>query len=145
MVAPKIHKVQPIQPFIRLSFMAKQKGTDTHKEGQALFEEEMRHDGADNDGESSHWCHKDSFGESAVQQSAPASDPFQRDKGVVTHYATKFRISPMTIIVIPVHHIQLFRYPKPSPAEFPYLLVAANKPFFFTTKLRFKISKGIES
>lgn len=75
----------------------------------------------------------------------------------VNAYATKLRISPMTIIIIPgkvsfrvrvmaslaiirlvgspVHHIQFFRYACPSPVLLPYLRVALSRPFFFTTKL----------
>lgn len=36
---------------------------------------------------------------------------------------------------LPVHHSQLFKYPTPSPAAFPYFLVDAISPFFLTTKL----------
>ena len=42
----------------------------------------------------------------------------------------------MIIMVIPVHHIQFLRYPKPSPAALPCFLVADSNPFFLITKLR---------
>lgn len=41
----------------------------------------------------------------------------------------------MIIMIIPVHHIQSFRYACPSPVALPCFAVALNSPFFFTTNL----------
>ena len=48
-------------------------------------------------------------------------------------YATKFSTSPSIIMIMPVHHIALFRYACDSPGVVLYLRCAANNPFFLKT------------
>jgi hypothetical protein len=124
----------------------------SYEEGQALLKEEMRQDGADHHRQSSHGGNKDGLCEgTGVKSVSTAACPSMFP---LTYYATKFNISPcvaahqssstlwdelilltMTIIIIPVHHIQFLRYACPSPAAFPCFLVADRRPFFFMTKL----------
>lgn len=54
--------------------------------------------------------------------------------GCTNAYATKLHTSPATIISIPVHHMNDFRYACPSPASIPSFVELIN-PFFLKTKL----------
>lgn len=124
----------------------------TYEERQALLKEEVRQDSADNHRQGSHRSDQDGFCEGTGVKSVSTAACLSMVPP--TYYATKFKISPcetphqssstlwqklipltMTIMIIPVHHIQFLRYACPSPAAFPCFLVADRRPFFLMTKL----------